>query len=271
MISLPRTPLLTKIVKQAGGDAVAHRVGDVEADVLLVEAEDVVEVAADVADRPILDRETHLRHLRQGLRQEARLDPARELQLGVDLVIRGLEPFVDARRLGRLRRQAVVPFLDAQQRPKLQGELGRISAAGRRQVRPGFKAAASIAVGQVDDRHEAVAEPGVLLAAQGQHALAVVGLVEQDEIAAAEVEFRRPADGHLPAGAAQPVDQRQEAVGSRRAEDKLGDGGRHGVPLYGDRPGRDKTVGETGSPGMRGAEATRFPGIVDGPVDERNH
>ena len=36
-------------LKQAGGHAVAHRVGDVKAEVLFVEAKDVVKIAADPA------------------------------------------------------------------------------------------------------------------------------------------------------------------------------------------------------------------------------
>ena len=80
-------PLLDEDGQQAGRDAVAHGVGDVEADVVLVEAKDVVEVAADPAAEQVVDGEAAVRDLRQRLRQEARLEALGELQLLVDLLV----------------------------------------------------------------------------------------------------------------------------------------------------------------------------------------
>ena len=58
-------PLLDEDRQQARRHPVPHRVGDVEADVLLVQPEDVVEVAADPAAQAIMHRESALRDLWQ--------------------------------------------------------------------------------------------------------------------------------------------------------------------------------------------------------------
>ncbi len=73
--------------QEAGGDAVAHGVGDVEADMVLVEAEGVVEVAADPAAEQVVDGKAAVRDLGQCLREEARLQPLGQLQLLIDLLI----------------------------------------------------------------------------------------------------------------------------------------------------------------------------------------
>ena len=69
----------------------AHRVGDVEADVVLVQPDDVVKVAADLAARPICTANRDARHFRQRLRQETRLEPAGRFQVQVNLLVCALE------------------------------------------------------------------------------------------------------------------------------------------------------------------------------------
>jgi hypothetical protein len=106
---------LDKDGQQTGRDAVAHGVGHVKAQVGLVQAEDVVKVAADAAAGAVVDGEAHARQVGQGLRKQAALEPSGQFQLLVHLLVGPLEPLVDAMHLGSLLRQPVVPVLEAQE------------------------------------------------------------------------------------------------------------------------------------------------------------
>ena len=147
-----------------------HGVGDIEADVMLVQAERIVEVAADVTDRSIFDREANLRQHRQTLRQKARLDPTRELQLAVDLLIGRLKFLRRATRLGSAGGERVVPLLQAIERLQLRQEVGRVDAARQDEIGARFQAALAqpdgLVLGEVNNRHVTVAESNALLADQ---------------------------------------------------------------------------------------------------------
>ena len=71
------------------------------------------EVAADAAAEQVVNREAGVRHLRQRLRQEAGLDALGQLQFLVDLLVRLLQPLVDAVDLGGFLGQAVVDLVNA--------------------------------------------------------------------------------------------------------------------------------------------------------------
>src|SRR5262249_41143216 len=92
--------------------SVPHRVGHVEADMVLIEAKDVVKVAADTPTEHVADGKTEPRHLGQRLRQKTELDALSQLQLLVDLLVSLLEPLVDAVDLGALIGEAVVDVLE---------------------------------------------------------------------------------------------------------------------------------------------------------------
>ena len=139
---------------------------------VLVEAEHVVEVAADAAAQGVMDGEAAARRLRQRLRQEARLDALGQFQLLVDLLVRLLEALVDAVDLGRFLIQAVVYLLDAQQGPRLGGQL--VGGEGAEQVGVGAGLVAgqagggAVVVGDVEDGREAVFEAAAEAATEVQ-------------------------------------------------------------------------------------------------------
>ncbi len=89
----------------------AHHVGDVQSHVMLIEAEHVVDIAADAIAWQIMDGETAVRHHGQAPRQKARLDALGQLQFAVDLLMELLQTLVEAAQLGALVGQAIVGFL----------------------------------------------------------------------------------------------------------------------------------------------------------------
>src|SRR5438105_7473072 len=117
----------------------AHDVGDIEANVVLVEAEDVVEVAAHAAAGSIMDRKARRRQVGQTLWQHALLNAAGQVQLLVDLLIRRLQALADTVKFGRLRSQPVVKNFEAQERLHLGQQLGRGERANQASVGAVFK------------------------------------------------------------------------------------------------------------------------------------
>src|SRR5207253_7200070 len=83
--------LFQKDRQQTGRYAVTHRVGNVKADVMLVEAHDVVKVAADLPARVITDAEPRGADGRQRAGEKARLKPAGHRQVEFDLLIGDLQ------------------------------------------------------------------------------------------------------------------------------------------------------------------------------------
>src|SRR5438128_2076661 len=131
--------LLEKDRQQAGGYAMAHDVGDIEANVVLVEAEDVIEVAADPATGSIMDRKPRRRQVGQALWQHALLNAAGQVQLLVDVLIRRLPARGDTVEFGGPGSQPVVKNFEAQERLHLGQQLGRGERANQASVGAVFK------------------------------------------------------------------------------------------------------------------------------------
>src|SRR5579875_207700 len=104
-------PLFDENGQQTGGNAVAHNIGDVQADMIFVEAKHVIEVAANAIARQKVDGEATVRHFRQILRQETRLDALSQLQLIIDLLMKLLQTFIETAQLGALSGQVIVSVL----------------------------------------------------------------------------------------------------------------------------------------------------------------
>ena len=102
-----------------------HSVGDVKAEVVLVQAKGVVEIAADPAARQVEDRQAGARHLGHGLRQKTLLDSPSQLQLLIHFLMSGLQALIDQVHLGRLFQQPIVKLLNTQEGLHLRQQLAR--------------------------------------------------------------------------------------------------------------------------------------------------
>jgi len=118
---------------------VAHGVGDVQPDMVLIQPEDVVEVAADPAAQQVMDGEPAARHLRGGLGEETGLDALGQVQLLVDLLLRRLQARGDTVEFGGPGSQPVVKNFEAQERLHLGQQLGRGERANQASVGAVFK------------------------------------------------------------------------------------------------------------------------------------
>src|SRR6185369_3183514 len=70
--------------EERGRDALAGDVADDDAEVRVVDREEVVEVSADLAGREHLGEELEVRATREGTRQDRLLDAARDVELAAD-------------------------------------------------------------------------------------------------------------------------------------------------------------------------------------------
>ncbi len=93
----------------------AHGIGDIKAQVVLIESKRVVEIASDAAGRQIEHGQLRPRHFRHGLRKKALLNATRQLQLLIHFSMGCLEPLIDLMRLGGLVHEPIVQLLDPQQ------------------------------------------------------------------------------------------------------------------------------------------------------------
>ncbi len=224
----------------------AHGIGDVEAQVVLVQAKGVVEVAADAVAQDVVDGKAYVRDLRHRLRQEARLDALGQLQFVVELLVELPQARVDAMHLGRPPRQAVVGVLDAQQCPYLGRQLA--GRQGMRQAGVGSAFQGRQAggrrgvVGDEQQWDESLVEASAEAAAQVQGRRAAAAGIDHDEAAAGQVVGVGRADG-VPGRVEAGGGQERAHLGQGRLagtnEDRWDALGGHrwspGLPLYAPR------------------------------------
>ena len=74
LINRAKSPVKVLEPMLMGLPIVAHRIGHIEAHVLLIEPEDIVKIASDLAAQLVVDAEAEPGQLGEGLRQEAELE-----------------------------------------------------------------------------------------------------------------------------------------------------------------------------------------------------
>lgn len=157
---------------------------------MFIESKRVVEIAAHPIAQKIMHGETATRHLRQFLRQKARLDTLRQLKLMIDLLVQLLETLVNAMDLGSFAGQSIVRVLDAEQRLDLRQQFAESQGAhqisiGSRLETPQTSGRTWI-VGDVEDRHKEIIKAIAQPAAQIPGGAPVLAALNHDQLVTAQ-------------------------------------------------------------------------------------